>query len=328
MRRLLLALLLLLPVPARAEIVIKLATLAPEGTTWYRGVRAIADEWARISNGEVVVKIYAGGVAGNESAMVRKMRIGQLHGGAVTNVGIADIETSPLVTQTPLLIRDYPELDAVMAAMGPDFEKRVLDRGFVVLNWGEAGWVHMFTKEPMLTPADAGKFKTFAYEGDPAAVDVFKQLGFKPVVLASTDVLPSLQSGLIDGFPSTPLGALSLQWFALSKNMLDVPWAPLVGATVLTSEAWNSIPEQYRVPFLAAARKAGGDIRDEVRRQDGKAVEVMKKYGLVVHPVDASTKAAWQKLGESSWALVRGKLVPEDVFDRAKQVLTAKRSGK
>jgi TRAP-type C4-dicarboxylate transport system substrate-binding protein len=306
--------------PAQADdaITLKIATLAPEGSTWYKALRRTADRWQEISGGKVQTRIYAGGVSGNEGAMLRKMRIGQLHGGAITNLGLMEIDKAPQVLQTPMLIRNYGELDYVMSKMTPEFERRITERGFVVVTWGDAGWAHLFTKRPMTSPDQAGQFKIYAWEGDPAAVEIFEKAGFKPVVVASTDVLPSLQSGLIDAFPQTPLAALALQWFAMAKNMLDLPWAPLVGATVLTDDAWNRIPAEFHEPFMKAAREVGAEVQEEIRRQDKKAVEVMKKYGLTVVPIDPGTQDAWDALVQSTYQIFSTKVVPADVFNQVK----------
>jgi len=313
---------------AHAEITVKLATLAPEGTVWYRAVRNIADRWEEISSGEVKVKIYPGGVVGNETAIVRKMRIGQLHAGAVTSVGLADIESSAMVTQSPMLIHSYDELDYVMQRMGAKFEALLNEKGFVVLNWSDAGWMHIFTKGKMLQPEDAAQFKMFAFEGDPATIDAYKASGLRPVVLAATDVLPSLQSGLISGFPTTPLAALSQQWFALAPNMLDLRWAPLLAATIIRKDIWESIPEKYHAEFMKAARSAGTTSAREVRRQDRKAIEVMKKYGLQVHGLPAGAREKWQSAASKSWPTIRERMVGDAIFTETQGHLQEYRSRK
>jgi TRAP-type C4-dicarboxylate transport system substrate-binding protein len=171
MRRILPLLLALLclgsALPAQAEVTIKFATLAPENSTWWKSLKKMGDEWARITDGEVQLKIYAGGVVGNETAMIRKMNIGQLHGGQITNVGMSMFDKRPQVIQAPMLIRSNDELDHVMKAMVPEFEAALKESGIVALNWGDAGWVHLFTQGVMQTPADTSKFKIYAYEGDP-----------------------------------------------------------------------------------------------------------------------------------------------------------------
>ncbi len=308
----------LLAAPAHAgdTLVIKLATLAPEGTTWYNGLREMGDRWAELSGGKVTLKIYAGGVAGNEGTMVRKMRIGQVHAAALSNLGLMDIDPAPQVLNTPMLIESYEELDYVKERLCPDLEARLADKGYVVLNWGDAGWAHYFTKTPMTTPEDAAKLKVWAWEGDPGAVEGFKKAGFNPVVLPSVDMIPSLQSGLIDGFPNTPLYALSAQWFALAPNMMDLGWAPLVGATVITEDVWTQIPAEYHEPFMTSAREIGDSLKEEIRRQDKKAISVMQKYGLNVVEVDDATEQRWRETVQAVYPYMRTEIVPTDVWDR------------
>lgn len=320
------ALLLLIPLNASAGVVIKMATLAPEGSTWHKGLRQMGEEWKTISGGEVELKIYAGGVVGNETVMLRKMRIGQLHGGALTNLGLLEIDPGPQVINTPMLIRTYPELDHVMATMAPKFEQRIQDNGYVVLSWGDAGWAHLFTREPLTNPDDVGKLKIFAWEGDPGAVEMYQKGGFKPVVVAATDILPSLQSGLLDSFPSSPLAALAMQWFGLTPNMLDVPWAPLMGAVIVKKEAWEAIPAELRPKLLESARRVSAGIQSQIRKQDGKAVEVMKKYGLKVNTVDDATYQRWVQKSEAIYPIVREKIVPAEVFDETKRLVDEYRS--
>lgn len=313
------------PAPA-APIVVKMATLAPEGTSWYNGLRKLGERWNELSDGQVELKIYAGGVAGNEGVMVRKMRIGQLHGAALSNLGLLDIDSSAQVINAPMLIEDYDELDYVMEQMTPLFERRLEAEGFKVLNWGDAGWAYFFSKEPVITPADIKDLKVYVWEGDPNAVVLFRKAGFNPVVVASTDMVPSLQSGLITAFPHTPLAALSLQWFALAPHMLDVPWGPLVGATVLTSKAWERIPEPLHEPFIQAAQEIGGDLQQEIRRQDQKAITVMKKYGLEVHHADEAARKEWEALAESMYPFFRTRIVEPEVFDKARAAVRAHRA--
>jgi|TARA_Y100000310_G_scaffold265472_1_gene276525 TRAP-type C4-dicarboxylate transport system substrate-binding protein len=325
---LMLAVILLSAVPAQAEITVKLATLAPEGTVWYRAVRTVADRWSEISGGEVRMKIYPGGVMGNESAIIRKMRIDQLQAVAITSVGLGDIDPSAMVTQSPMLIHSYDELDYIMEQMGPKFEEFLLEKGFVVLNWGDAGWIRFFTKEPMLLPEDAGKFKMFAFEGDPAAIRAYRAVGMQPVVLASTDILPSLQSGLLSGVPAAPLAALSQQWFVAASHMLDMPWAPLLATIIIRRDTWESIPEKYHRPFLQAARDAGFATRSEVRRQDLKAIQVMQKYGLSVHSLPDGAYASWQSAAAKAWPIVREELVGDVIFSEVERHLREYRSAK
>jgi len=301
--------------------VIKLATLAPEGSTWHKGLVKMGEQWKEATNGEVQLKIYAGGVTGNETVMLRKMRIGQLHAAAITNLGLLEIDPSSQALNTPMLIMNYDELDHVMETMRPVFEKRIEDKDYVVLAWSDAGWARLFSKTPLTDPTDAGKLKIFSWEGDPGAVEMFKSAGFNPVVVAATDILPSLQSGLIDSFPTTPLGALAFQWFGLAPNMLDVPWAPLVGATVITKQAWETIPEQHRGKLREISRTTGAELKATIRKQDDKAIEVMKKYGLKVNTPTPAQRAEWEKLAAASHPIMRDKVAGPEAFDQVKSLV-------
>ena len=318
--------LFLAPAAFAQTITIKLATLAPEGTTWYNGLRQMGDSWSEISGGKVKLKIYAGGVAGNEGTQVRKMRIGQLHAAGLSNLGLLDIDPGPQVINTPMLIRSYDELDCVMAAITPTLEQRLLDKGFKVLSWSDAGWTHYFNSQPVLYPADAAKYKVWAWEGDPAAVIGFRKAGLNPVVVQSVEVIPSLQSGLIDGFFTTPLASLSMQWFALAPHMLSVPWAPLTGATVITTDAWAAIPAEYHEPFLQAAREVGASLKAEIRRQDNAAIKVMQKYGLTVVQADDAVTQQWTEVATSLFPYFREEIVPAEVFDLTQRSVEACRA--
>jgi len=311
---------------AHAGITIKIATMAPEGSTWDKALRNMAVEWSEITQGEVKVKIYSGGVAGNETVMLRKMRIGQLHGAAMTNLGLLEIAPAAQVTATPMLIHNHGEYDYIMEHMAPLFEERIVENGFIPLSWADAGWVRLFTKAPLRHPSDLPNHKFFAWEGDPVSVEMYQAGGMNPVVVAATDVMPALQSGLINGFPSTPLGALALQWFGVAPHMLDVPWGPLTAITLLSKEAWEMIPEKYHDALLASSRRTGESINTSVRKQDQKAIEVMKRYGLVVQDVDAQTLAAWEEAAKKCWPIARSKWVSPEVFDQAQALLKTYRA--
>ena len=311
---------------ADAAVTIKIATMAPEGSTWDKALRSMAAEWSVITHGEVKVKIYSGGVAGNETVMLRKIRIGQLHGAAMTNLGLLEIAPAAQVTATPMLIRNHGEYDHIMEHMGPLFEQRIEDNGFIPLSWADAGWVRLFTKSPLNHPSELSNHKFFAWEGDPVSVEMFQAGGMNPVVVAATDVMPALQSGLINGFPSTPLGALALQWFGVAPHMLNVPWGPLTAITLLSKDAWDMIPAKYHAELRASSRRTGDAINTSVRKQDEKAIEVMKRYGLVVQEVDADTLAAWEEAAQNCWPVARDKWVSPEIFDQTQALLKAYRA--
>ncbi len=312
-----LGVLLIAPAAQAAPIVVKLATLAPEGSLWHLIAKDMAERWKQASDGQVVVRIFPGGIAGDEGDVVRKIRIGQLQAAAVTAGAFQDIDSATMALMIPMLYDSDAELDYVRDRLAPELESRMAARGFVVLNWGDAGWVHFFAKRPVVRPDDLRARKLFVWAGDSVSLDLYRRAGMNAVPLAVTDVLPGLQAGLIDAFDTTPLAALAFQWFAKAPYMTDLPWAPLVGATVIGRGAWERIPPQLRPILLAAAREAGAARREEIRRLDREVVAEMQKYGLRVVPVPPEARGEWRASAEAVYPVIRGKLVPPEYFDAA-----------
>ncbi|HVS17809.1 MAG TPA: TRAP transporter substrate-binding protein DctP, partial [Planctomycetota bacterium] len=214
-----LGLILLGTAPARAQTVIKLATLAPEGSSWMN----LFHEWGRNveshTGGKVKVKFYAGGVAGDERDAVRKMRLGQLNAAAVTAIGLGLIQSEVRVLELPMMIKNYAELDHVRTSMDADIRKKFEEKGYVLLSWGDVGPVHIFSNTPIKSKADLAQTKLWAWTDDPLVKTMFKQLGSNGVPLGVPDVLTSLQTGLINACYGSPLSMVALQWYTKVKYM-------------------------------------------------------------------------------------------------------------
>lgn len=307
-----LSVLLILDTPALAQT-IKLGTLAPKGSPWYKIIRDMAEAWKAGTNGKIRVRIYPGGVAGDDPDMVRKMRIGQLHAAVLSGAGLSDIAHEMTALQMPMMLASYEELDYVRERLAPKFEAILEAKGFKVLNWGDAGWVHFFTKEPVIHPDDLRPLRLFVWSGDTAYVEAWKDAGYHPVPLAATEIHTGLQSGLINALPATALVALSYQWFGLANHMTDLKWGPLIGATVITMSQWRRIPNDVKPLLLESAHKAGARIRDETRKLGDEAVEVMKKHGLVVHHVPPDVVVQWEQSARAGYPKLIGKVVPAEM---------------
>ncbi len=306
---LVLSFLSVLGTPALAQT-IKLGTLAPEGSPWYNIIRDMAEAWKEGTGGKVRVRIYPGGVAGDDPDMVRKMRIGQLHAAVLSGAGLSNIAQETMALQMPMMLASYEELDYVRGRLAPKLEAILEEKGFKVLNWGDAGWVHFFTQTPVVRPEDLRPMRLFVWSGDTAFVEAWKDAGYRPVPLAATEIHTALQSGLINALPTTPLAALSFQWFGLAKHMTDLKWAPLIGATVISTRMWRRIPDDVKPLLVESAQKAGARIRGETRKLGEEAVEAMKKYGLVVHHVPPEVVAHWEKRARAGYPKLLGKVVP------------------
>jgi len=314
-------LLWLLATPLVAQsVLIKMGTVAPDGSPWHQILQQMGQQWQKASGGKVTLRIYPGGVLGDEPDMITKMRIGQLQAVALSGSGLSRLEPAVACLQIPMMIESYEELDYVRDRVAPRLEKLLEEKGYIVLNWGDAGWVHFFTKTPARRLDDIRKMKLFTMAGDADALELYQSAGFRPVPLATTDMMPALQTGLIEAFDVPPLLAMLNQWFGLARHMIDVKWAPLVGATVVSKKTWERIPESMRPAMLEAARSAGMRLRTEIRKMGDDAVAEMKKRGLNVIAVDGPTLAEWRREVEEAYPKLRGRLVPAELFDEVRRL--------
>ena len=297
-----------------ASLTLKLGTLAPEGSPWDTIMRDMGEQWKAAG---VKLLIYPGGQLGDEPDIVTKMRIGQIQVGVLTVVGLAQIDKGVQALSVPMLYKSYAESDYVRKKMQPVLEERLLKKGFKVLNWGEAGWVNFFGKTPIYTPEDLKKAKFFVWGNDTDTMNIWKSAGYSPIPLAATDILPNLQTGLINSFDTTPISALSFQWFALAPHMTNMRWAPLVGATVITTKAWNKIPASVQPALMKAASEAGVRFRDDIRSGEQKAIDAMVKHGLKVHEITPEQYDLWEKAFIGVYPQISGTVVPADMMQMA-----------
>jgi len=302
---------------------IKLTTLAPRGSSYYKILKKMGDEWRDISDGSVRLIIYPGGIQGGEAAMVDRMRINQSQAALLTAVGLSEIEPAVKGLQSmPMMFNNLEEVDYIGRLLRPRLEKRLEEKGFHVLFWVDVGWVRFFSREPMITPSDLQEMKVFSWAGNTAQVDIMHDAGFNPVPLETADILPGLQTGLIDVVPMPPFYALARQVYIPAPNMLDLDWAPLVGAAVISRKAWNKIPVEFRERLLKAASRAGAEIKASGRQENQESVLTMqKKWGLKVHPVSPGVQEEWRRSMENIYPKIRGAIVPADIFDEVVRLL-------
>jgi TRAP-type C4-dicarboxylate transport system substrate-binding protein len=315
------------------QIEIKMGTMAPEGSPWHKVLERMGERWRDISGGKVRLKIFAG-TLGDEPDLVNKMRINQIQAVALTGVGMSDIEKGVGCLQIPMLIQSYEELDCVRDRMAPKLEKMIESRGYVVLNWGDAGWVHFFSKSRVTSVDDLRKVKLFTWAGDADELELWKASGFRPVPLAATDILMSLETGLIDAVPTAPLFALWNQCFGLAPYMNDIKWAPLVGATVISKAVWEKIPQDQRAPMLKAAHDSGAELRTGIRSMGDEAIKTMtagqpgkRSVKLTIVHADPTALAEWRKQTEAAYPKMRGKIFPAELFDEARRLCDECRAG-
>lgn len=301
---------------------LRMATLAPKGSTYHRVLQEMGERWRVAQAGGASFVIYTDGTQGGEADMVRRMRVGQLNAALISVNGLIEIDRSVSALQyMPMVFRDWGEVDFVRERLREQLERRLFDRGFVVLFWGDAGWVRYFTKEPVVYPADFKRMRIFAWSGDSNTMDIMKSMGYQPVPLETSDILPGLQTGLINVVPSGAYYALSGQFNTVVRHMVDIKWVPIVGAAVVTRRAWDLMTPYAREELRLAAFNAGIKIRERARFEDAEAIAAMKKRGLVVTAATPEIEGEWQRLAEAAYPRIRGHMVPEELFDQVRQLV-------
>ena len=295
---------------------VRIATLAPRNSSYHKTLLAMGESWGKAPDGGIKTTIYPDGSLGGEADLVRRMRVGGLQGAMLTVTGLSEIDPAFKALQNlPMTFRSLEEAAYVRSKLAPDIEKRLAERGFVLLFLGDVGWVKFFSKTPIERPDDLKRVKLFTWAGNTEDTDLMKSLGLQPVPLEPTDALTGLQTGLIDAIPSVPFFALAAQFYGPAKHMLDIEWAPLVGGGVLTKKAWDTFTPAQREAVLAAARKAGEDINARNKVENDQSVDAMKQRGLVVHAMTPELREEWRAWVEPVLPRMRGKSIPADFFD-------------
>lgn len=295
-------------------VTIKLGTPTPTGSDWDNALRRLAVEWNEITNGQVTVKVYSDGIAGKEADMVRKMRLKSLQSAVVAGEGLTEIAPDSLILSIPMLIQSEEEFNYVFQKIKPQLEKDMEEAGFKMIAWTMAGWMHFFSKKPVIYPEDLKKHKIAAADTDQTLAPILKSMGFTTIPLTLNEIMASLTSGMVEACYTVPLGAASYQWFGIAKNMCALPLSPAVGGVVVSLDAWEQIPEKFRPSLLASAEKLAKELGESGKKLEKEVMQVMRTYGLVVNEVPPDAKAAWMELFTSGVATSPIKKYSESMY--------------
>ncbi len=297
---------------------IKMATLSPEGSPWDNIFKKMGKSWQDNTAGRVSLTVIAGGAAGDETDIVRKLRVGSYQAGAISVAGLVDIDKAFTIFEVPLFFGSYDEMTHVLDKLTPTLTARLEAGGFKLIAWGYVGWVHFFSNQPVRTLAELRKLKMMTLSGDETLLRWWRTNGFKPVSLATTDIMMGLETGMIDAITVPPLFALQTQYYKRAKYMADIGLAPLMGAVVMSQRAWDKIAEADRAAILAAGQEAEKLVFAQVPTLDEGAVRLMASAGLEVIKVkDTPTFQEWVKAGTEFADTMRGSIVPVPIFDEA-----------
>lgn len=260
--------------------------------------------------------------------MVGLMQTGNLDAGLLTAVGLSEIEPAVTALQSmPMSFRTLDEVDYVSEKLRPHLEQRLLAKGYLVLFWTDSGWVRFFSKSPVVHPDDLRKLKVFSWVGNAHEYDLWKATGFRPVALETAGIPQGLLSGTIEAVSVPPFFALAGQLDTQAKHMLELNWAPLVGAAVVRKKSWERVPGSAREQMLKVSAEIGKKVKADGRAESDAAVAAMTKRGLKVQKITPEVEAEWRTLLARLDPEIRGKIVPADMFDEAQRLLKEYRAG-
>lgn len=302
---------------------IRLATLAPKGTSFDRLLLTMGEQWSKAPEGGVSLIVYSDGTMGAEPQIIRRMRVGQLQAGLLTSAGLAIIDPSVKALQEiPLMYRSAAEADYVRSRMTAEIEKKMEDHGFVVIAWSIAGFARLFSKQPAMHPQDFLRMKAAVGEDDAQEIQILNSIGGHPVGLDWTNTLTALQTGMVESVTTLPVHALGAQFNTAVSHMLDVKWVPITGGIVITKKSWDALPAATRAAMKQAAEAAAAGMEAASLSEDAAAIAAMQKHGLQVHPLTLEMQREWdQFVTEVVWPKIRGPIMQADSFDEVRRLV-------
>jgi TRAP-type C4-dicarboxylate transport system substrate-binding protein len=301
---------------------IKIATVAPDGSRWMQQMRAGAEEVNARTSGRVTLKFYPGGVMGNDAQVLRKIRVGQLQGGAFTAGGLAERYNGLNLYGIALLFNSLEEIDVVRAQLDPELAAGLDRAGLVTFGFIEGGFANLLSNEPIRTVDDMRRKKVWVPEGDAISFLAMETMGLSPSVLPVTDVLTGLQTGLIEITFASPVAALVLQWHTKVKYITDLPISYSMGVFAIEKGAYSALSADDQRVVREVMGRHIQQLDREAREDNRKAAEVLAQSGLQTVTVNEADVAGWRKTIESIHPQLRARPdIDAALFDRLLAVL-------
>ena len=288
------------------KTIIKLATLAPEGSSWVNVFNEMNQEVEQKTDGQVKFRIYPGGVLGDERDMRRKMHIGQIHSAALTSAGLSAIFPEFDVFQIPFSFESYEEVDHVVGETEAFFRKGLEDKGYVLIGWLEGGFVQLMATVPADSIEKLKSAKVWTWQDSPMSKAIFDEAGVAAIPLSVPDVLVGLQTGLVDVVYAPPTGAISLQWFTKLKYIVDVPLIYLLGGLVVKKSIYQKISPEHQAVLNEVAPVYMQKLKKMIRHDNQEALSVMKKQGVQLLLPNEEQISEFKRISNSAMDRIQG----------------------
>jgi TRAP-type C4-dicarboxylate transport system substrate-binding protein len=321
------AMLLIMPSAGGAGegVVIKMATLAPDGSSWMKTFNVINAEVTAKTKGAVSFRAYPGGVLGDEKDMLRKMQIGQIQAAAVTTGALARLFKEIDVIHVPFLFQNYGEVDYIFKLKGDFFIKGLEARGYILLTWVEGGFVYLLSTVPIASVADLKKAKVWIWNESPLAKVIFDEAGVSAIPLTLPDVLVGLQTGLVEVVYAPPTAAISLQWFTRVKYITDVPLSYTGGGIIVRKDVFKKLLPSTQNTIIEIFRRQMDQLKIVTRRENHEAIKVMVRNGVKIVNPSKDQVAEYKRLSDTAMAHHANLTFSQKIFDDVTAALAAYR---
>ena len=310
-----------------SKTTIRFATLAPANSPWMKIMQELNSELIEQTDGEVSFKFYPNMSMGNESDVIRKMRMRQINAAGFTGFGLGKIIPEIRIFELPFLFESIDEVDYVMDKTTDDFRQKLNDKGYVLLGWADVGWVYFFSSgRAIAEPNDFTGMKMWMWEGDPLAEAFYKELGKSPISLPITDVHLSLQTGLINAVYCSPIAALALQWFTKLEYVNTIPFTYAIGAVLVDRKTFNKIDPPYQEILLNLSTKHLSNLQLLTRQNGEESFEQLLKEGIKPILSDESQQDQFRSIGKNVQISLTDELCPKETLDDIKRHIQQFRS--
>jgi TRAP-type transport system periplasmic protein len=312
------------PSEARAEASpqspyqLRIATLAPRQSELGKAFQQLRKELRALTEGQVDVKMYDGGVAGDEMTVVRKMRVGQLDGALLTSTGLGALVPQVLVLQAPGLITSYPALDDVREKLAPELEALFDKAGYALISWGDSGQIRIFSQQKIQHPSDLKNVRPWVWRGSPTMKAFIEAAGANGVTLGLPEVYSALQTGMVDTVIASSIGVLAFQWHTRLKTMTKPGGGIVVGAYVIKKDRLALLPKEAQDYIRKSATEHAAEFREGGRRLDQEATEVLESRLKTVNLW--RNQQAWQAVQREARESLVGRLYPRSLLVRVEEI--------
>lgn len=286
-------------VPVQAKVY-KIATISPDGLAWMKKLRESTREIEQKTDGRVKFKIYPGGVMGDDQTVLRKMRIGQLHGGALAAGSLTKFYPDLQIYNLPLEFRDYAEVDYVRQNLDDRIIQGLADKGLIIFGLTETGFAYILSSTPVRSVNDLRKLKAWVPDNDPIALRLIRSFGVSPIPLNLAGVLLALQTGVINAVAIPPIVAIALQWHTQVKYITDMPLVYIYSMLVMDRKAYERMDAGDQIIVREILGKTFAEIDRDNRSSNVAAYQALLSQGLEeVSPTDENRRE-WLKMAEIS----------------------------